>query len=219
MKLKHKILSLAAITALVITNAAFAGNSAKIGYASDYFYRGAQKAEESLQASLGLKGSLGGLSTSLHACSNQAVDSGNDSYHMGAGVAKAFADDLISAYAGVNHFEDVPGNSLSEVELRASYNGVLSPSVSVYRNFDESLYTVEVGASHGIETELVDITLGAVFGNTELSQSVDVDYYTLGLDVSKSISDNATVVVSTDFVDADNIDDELVVGASVVINF
>merc|ERR1712091_626726 len=52
--------------------------------------------------------SIGSLDGSLHVCSNQAVDTGNDSYHMGAGLGTSFADGLLSAYAGINHFEDVP---------------------------------------------------------------------------------------------------------------
>ena len=40
--MKTKIISTLLALGL-ITNAAIAGNSARIGYASDYFYRGAQK--------------------------------------------------------------------------------------------------------------------------------------------------------------------------------
>jgi len=46
--MKLKLTSL--LTAFgLLTNAAFAGNSAKIGYASDFFYRGEQKALESVR--------------------------------------------------------------------------------------------------------------------------------------------------------------------------
>jgi len=219
MKLKNKIIALAAVAGLALTNAAFAGNSAKIGYASDYFYRGAQKAEESLQTSLRLGASLNGLSASAHVCSNQAVNSGNDSYHMGAGLGTSLMDELLVVYGGVNHFEEVPGEALSELELKLTGNTNLSPTLSVYRNLDESLYTYEVGVSHQIDTDLAGLSLNAVVGNTELSDSVDVDYYSVGVDASKDISDNASVVLSADFVDADNIDDEWVVGAAVVLNF
>ena len=135
--MKTKIVSLLLAFGLSI-NAASAGNSAKIGYASDFFYRGAQKAEESVQASVMLGHSFGSVNGSLHVCTNQAVDSGNDSYHMGAGVGTSFLDGLLSAYAGINHFEDVPGDSLAEVEIRVSIDTLLTPSVSVFRNLDDS---------------------------------------------------------------------------------
>ena len=43
--MKTKIVSLLLAFGLSI-NAAIAGNSVKIGYSSDFFYRGAQKAEQ-----------------------------------------------------------------------------------------------------------------------------------------------------------------------------
>lgn len=216
--MKLKIISF--ITALgLITNVATAGNSVRLGYASDYFYRGVQKAEESIQASLMLGHSIGSLDGSLHICSNQAVDTGNDSYHMGAGLGTSFADGLLSAYAGINHFEDVPGSSLAEAEVRVSFDTVLSPSVSVFRDLDESLYTYELGVSHTLETEVADLSLSASYGNTETSSSNDTDYYGAGVSVSKSLSDTASLGGSVNYVNADNIDDEFVFGVGLTFNF
>lgn len=216
--MKLKIISF--ITALgLITNVATAGNSVRLGYASDYFYRGVQKAEESIQASLMLGHSIGSLDGSLHICSNQAVDTGNDSYHMGAGLGTSFADGLLSAYAGINHFEDVPGSSLAEAEVRVSFGTVLSPSVSVFRDLDESLYTYELGVSHTLETEVADLSLSASYGNTETSSSNDTDYYGAGVSVSKSLSDTASLGGSVNYVNADNIDDEFVFGVGLTFNF
>tara|TARA_Y100000361_G_C11159602_1_gene346306 strand:+ start:3020 stop:3670 length:651 start_codon:yes stop_codon:yes gene_type:complete len=213
-----KIVSLLTAFGLCI-NAAFAGNSVRVGYASDYFYRGAQKAEESLQASLMLGHSLGSLEGSLHICSNQAVDTGNDSYHMGAGVGTSFLDGLLSAYAGINHFEDVPGNSLAEAEVRVSVDALLSPSVTLFRDLDESLYTYELGLSHVLETKVADLSVSASYGNTETSSSSDTDYYGLGVSASKSLSDTASLGGSVDYVDADNIDNEFVFGVGLTFNF
>lgn len=216
--MKTKIISTLLALGLSI-NAAIAGNSAKIGYASEYFYRGSQKAEESLQTSLRLGHSLGVVDASLHACSNHAVDVGNDSYHIGAGLGKSFADGLLSAYVGINHFEDVPGNALSEAEVRLSLGTVLSPSVSVFRDLDESLYTFEVGVSHGVETDLADFSINASYGNTEITTSSNVDYYNLGADATKSISDNVDLSLAIDYIDADNIDDEVVLGTALTFRF
>jgi hypothetical protein len=216
--MKTKIISTIIAFGLSI-NAAIAGNSASVGYASDYFYRGSQKAEESIQTSVRLGHSLGGLSASLHACSNQAVSTGNDSYHMGAGLGKSFADELLSAYVGINHFEDVPGNALSEVEVRLSLGVALSPSVSVYRDLDDSLYTIDVGVSHVFATEIADLTVGASAGNTEISSASDRDYYSVGIGASKSLSESAGIDLSVDYIDADDIDDEFVLGAALTFQF
>ncbi len=215
--MKTKIVSL--IIALgLITNAALAGNSAKLGYASDYFYRGLQKSQESIQGSLMLSHSFGNINASLHACSNQAVDSGNDSYHMGGGFSKSFAD-LFSAYVGLNHFEDVPGEALSEVQLTVSSDVVLSPSVSLYRDLSDTLYTVELSVSHSIETDLATLNLGGSYGNTETSSSVDRDYYLLNVSASRDVSENTAFSVGVDYVDAENVDEEFVFSSSLTFKF
>jgi hypothetical protein len=216
--MKTKIVSLLLAFGL-ITNAAIAGNSAKIGYASDYFYRGAQKSQESIQGSLMFGHSFGSVNASAHICSNQAIKSGNDSYHIGGGVAKSFADDLLSAYVGINHFEDVPGDVLSEVQLTVSSDMVLSPSVSIFRDLDDSLYTFELNLSHSVETDLATFNFGGSVGSTELTSSTDRDYHGLSASASKSLSENADLSIGFDYVDADNIDDELVFGSSISFKF
>ena len=215
--MKTKIVSL--LIAFGLFNAAYAGNLAKLGLASDYFYRGAQKSEESLQGSLMLGGSLGSFNASLHACSNQAIDSGNDSYHMGAGLGKSFAEGLFSLYGGFNHFEDVPGEALSEVEARISSNIALNPALTVYRDVDESLYTFELSVSHSLETDVADISVGASIGNTELTTSTDRDYYSVGVSTSKSLSESSGLSLGVDYVDADDIDGEFVFGSSLTFKF
>jgi len=215
--MKIKIVSL--LLAFGLTNAAFSGNSAKVGYASDFFYRGAQKAEESIQASVGLGSSVGGLDISAHACTNQAVDAGVDSYHLGAGAGKSFADGLLSVYAGINHFEDKPGNALSEFQVGISSSTLLNPSLSIFRDFDDSLYTVEAGVSHGFDLDVVNLELDASIGNTDLTNSTDRTYYSVGATASKSLSDNADLAVGVDYVDADDIDREFVFGTALTFNF
>ena len=203
----------------LITNAAFSGNSARIGYASDFFYRGAQKAEQSVQSSLKLGSSVAGLGLSAHACTNQAIDTGVDSYHLGAGAGKSFSDGLLSVYAGINHFEDRPGNALSEFEVGLSSNTLLNPSVSVFRDFDDSLYTVEVGVSHDVDVSVATLGLDASAGNTDLTSNTDRTYYSVGANLSKSVSENADLSVGVDYIDADDIDREFVFGAGLTFKF
>ena len=217
--MKTKIVSLLLALGLT-TNAAFSGNSAKVGYASDFFYRGAQKAEQSVQSSVKLGSALGGVDLSTHACTNQSVDAGVDSYNLGAGVGKSFSDGLLSVYAGVNHFEDRPGDALSEFQVGISSNVALNPSVAVYRDFDESLYTVELAVGHSFDLSVASLDLSASVGNTDLTNSTDRTYYTVGADISKSISENADLSVGVDYVDADDLDErEFVFGTALTVKF
>lgn len=213
-----KIVSLLTAFGLCI-NAAFAGNSARVGFASDYFYRGDQKSQESIQSSITLNQSLGTLNGSIHVCSNQALDTGNDSYHMGAGASTSVIEGLLSAYVGINHFEDVPGDSVVEAEVRASFDVFCSPSITVFRNLDESLYTYELGISQVLETKFVDLSTSASYGNTETSSSNDSEYYVLGVSAAKDLSESASLGGSVQYVDSDSTDDEFVFGVGLTFNF
>mgnify|MGYP001252345332 CR=1 FL=1 len=199
-------------------NAAFANNSARIGYVSDFFYRGEQKAEESIQASLGFEKEIAGLKGSLKACTNQAVNSSMDSYKIRGGAAKSFAEGMIDTYIGLNHFEDVAGEALSELMISVSYGSLLEPTLSVYRNLNDSLHTAEVYVSHGIDLDFASLTLGGSIGNTELTNSEDRDYYSLGGRLAKSIGEGE-IGFSVDYVDADDISREFVFGTSISLQF
>lgn len=201
-----------------IVNVASAGNTASIGYISDYFYRGAQKAEESIQASVALEKSLGGFAGSFSASTNQAVDSAVDSYQIDAGLGKSFMDGLLDVYVGLRHFEDVSGEAASEIALAFSYDSVLNPSVSVFRDTDDDLYTLEVGISHGFDLEFADLEVQASAGNTELTSSSDRDYYVLGGSLSRAFGDSE-LGLSVDYVDADDSDEEFVFGSSLTFKF
>lgn len=217
--MKTKIVSLLLALGLT-TNAAFSGNSAKVGYTSDFFYRGVQKAEQSVQSSVKLGSALGGVDLSAHACTNQSVDAGVDSYNLGAGVGKSFSDGLLSVYAGVNHFEDRPGDALSEFQVGISSNVALNPSVAVYRDFDESLYTVELAVGHSFDLSVASLDLSASVGNTDLTNSTDRTYYTVGADISKNISENADLSLGMEYVDADDLDErEFVFGTALTVKF
>ena len=220
-KLKNMKLKLTSLLVALglLTNAASAGNSVKIGYGSDFFYRGSQKAEESIQSSLMLSHAISNLSASAHLCSNQAIDSGLDSYHMGAGLGASFSDGLISLYGGLNRFEDKPGETLSEAEIKLSLGVPFSPSFSAYRDLSDDLYTFEAGVSYVLETSISDLALSGSVGNTETSATSDTTYYSVGAGVSKNLNDTASVGLNVDYVDADNIDNEYVWGAAITLKF
>jgi hypothetical protein len=213
--MKNKIVSL--LLAFGLSNAVFA-NSAKLGYASDYFYRGVQKSEEAVQASLALSADLEGVTVSAGAFTNQSVNTGSDSYQLTLGAEKSL-NELFSIYGGLNHFEDVSGEALFEAQIGVQLNALLSPSVNVYRSFDDELYTFEVGVNHKFDLELANLCLHASAGQTDLTEAIDSDYYAFGANVSRDLSENASVVVSADRIDSDLIDSEWVFGLSVSTNF
>ena len=216
--MKLKLTSLFVALGL-LTNAALAGNSAKIGYASDFFYRGEQKALESVQAAVDLNTALLDLDAKLHACTNQSVDEGVDSYRLAAGLGTTFAGDLLSVYGGFNHFEDVAGEALSEIQLSASVNVFANPTVSAYRNTDEDLFTFEGSLSESFDLSFASLGVRGSVGNTEVTTSNDRTYYSVGSSLSRQVGAGVDLSLSVDLVDADDIDREFVFGTALAFNF
>lgn len=203
----------------IINVASAQQNSANIGYSSDYFYRGAAIAEESVQSSVGTSYELSSVTLSAGAFTNQAVENGSDVYILTAGASKGFADDLVSVYGGLNHFEDVDGASLFEFALSADLNVLLSPTVNLYRSLKDDLFTWEVGVNHKFDLGVAGLCLHALYGESELTETLESDYFTAGANLSRGISDNAEVILSADYVDSDVSEDEWVFGGAISINF
>jgi outer membrane usher protein FimD/PapC len=200
-------------------NAALAANTAEIGYTSDYLYRGSQQSQEAVQAAIGFEQNVAGLNVSLGLFTNQSVDSSSDSYIVSAGVSDSFLDGLLGAYLGINHVEDVPGSAFTEVQVSVFIDCLLSPTLSAYRDLDESLYTFELSASHDIELGFADLGLGASVGNTDVSNIDSRTYYSVGADISKDLSESASASLSVDYVDADDIEREFVFATALTFKF
>lgn len=215
--MKTKIVSLFLAFGLSINVAS--ASSAGLGYTSDYFYRGAQQSEEAVQASLQLTHGLAGLEGSLGVFTNQSVDSAADTYIVSGGVSKGFMDDLLNAYVGLNHIEDVPGAAMSEVQVSASVGVLLNPTVSAYRDLDDSLYTFELSVSHQFELGFADLDLSALAGNTELTSTDSRDYYSAGAGLSKGLGESTDLSLSALYVDSEDIDREFVFGSSLTFKF
>ena len=217
--MKNTKIIITALLGLFINVASAENYSAEIRYTSDYFYRGALKTSQAVQSSVGLSASGGGLGFSAGAFTNQAVDSGSDTYILSAGISKSFVDELLSAYVGVNHVEDVAGAAALEAQVSIGLNWPLSPSLSVYRDLDDSLYTYELALSHELDLEVLSLGLNGSIGNTETSSSADNSYYTVGAVASRSLSDNSTVSLGVTHVDSDTISNEYVFDFGVAIKF
>jgi len=208
------------ITALLclISNVAIAG-SLSVGYASDYFRRGAVISSESVQSSLSVGSDLADLRASAGVSTNQPTAGGSDSYLMEAGASKQLSD-LLNVYIGLEHFEELAGDSNLDARVSLGLSSVLSPTLTVYRNTSDDLYTFELSVKHGVDNEIADLCFHALYGNTDVTSSINEDYYGLGVIASKSVSENSTLGLSYDYFDSDLISDgESVVGLSLSVNF
>ena len=113
----------------------------------------------------------------------------------------------------------MPGEAISEAEVRLSSNVAFSPSLTVYRDIDDSLYTFELSVSQSLETDIIDLSVDASIGNTEVTTSTDRDYYSIGASPSKSLSDSSDHSLGVDYIDADDIDGEFVFCSALTFKF
>ena len=201
-------------------NVAFAGNgSAGVGYTSDYLRRGALLSEEAIQASASYGFKAAGLDASVGAFTNQAVANGTaDVYIIDASVSKSLSD-LLALSVGLEHTELVNGVATMDVALGLDVNTVLSPSVSLYRNLDETLYTVEAGVSHDFDLDFATLSLLANYGRTETSSTTEVDYHSFGASLNRDLSENAALELSVASVDSDSIDRKTLFGIGINVKF
>jgi hypothetical protein len=208
------------ITALLgfITNVATANHgSVELGYGSDFLRRGAQVSEQSLQASAALSTDLEVFSLQASAFTNKPTDAGADSYNLKVGASKQLGE-IFNSYLGLEHFENVPGNSNLDIVFAFSIESALNPSVYIARDVDESLYTFEVGVGHSFDLEVVDLSLSALYGNTDTNPG-DRDYFIIGAELAREISDNANLFVSADYVDSDDFSEDFVTTVGLSVNF
>tara|TARA_Y100000361_G_scaffold153679_1_gene176163 strand:- start:920 stop:1570 length:651 start_codon:yes stop_codon:yes gene_type:complete len=216
--MKTKLITLLALVGLSINAASAGEGSASIGYASDYFLRGSLVSGEAVQSSVSYETEVLGLQGSLGASTSQSVASGTDVYIVGGQLSKKLGD-FTSVNLGLEHTELVAGDAFLDVRLGASLDTVLSPSVVVERNVDQSLYTFEVGVSQDLDLKVATLGLSALYGNTDQTSTTNVDYYTLGASLQRSISDNASAEFGVDYVDSDTIESESIFSLSLNLNF
>tara|TARA_R110001592_G_scaffold268412_2_gene534721 strand:- start:2611 stop:3264 length:654 start_codon:yes stop_codon:yes gene_type:complete len=188
-------------------------------YASDYFFRGSLMTQESIQADLGVNGEVFGLDYSANAFTNQSVESGVDTYILNAGLSTSFFGDLLETYAGIGHIENVSGEALMEASLRLSIDTLLSPTVSFFRNLDESLYTSELSLSHDLDLDFASLGILGSIGISDLTNSNSETYYSLGANASRSIAEKSQISFGVERVDSNLIEAEYVFALGVSTQF
>lgn len=214
--MKNKLLTLAALAVFSI-NAASAG-SLSTGYGSDVFRRGSLIAEDSLQTSASYVTTRGGFDVSVGAQTAHSTGADGDVYILSGGIGKSLGS-LLSVYGGIEHFEQLDGASNLDIALSADFNTLLSPTLSVARNVDESQYTFEAGVSHGISINSIDLSVRGTLGNTDLNSGDNIDYYSVGISASKNLAKNLVLSLSADQVNSDAIESDCIVAAALTASF
>lgn len=223
--MKTKLLILALSCACFI-NAATADNheqavngNLQLGYATDYYFRGAELSQEAVQATVGVNTSIKSIDLFASYFTNlaqQAADADTDQINVGLGTD--LFDQKLKLHAGLLYSDTQSTEAITDAYIQASGNLLVDLTGSVARNVDDSLYTYELHASYDIDLSVATLTLGALVGNTDVTNSIDRDYSGVCAKLSKDFGDvGAYVKIAR--VDADDSADDSIVLAGLTYKF
>ena len=189
-------------------------------FASDYHRRGEVLSAEALQAQVGFNVELGSVDFYGDLFTNQSTESvGSDTDEATFGLGTSLLGDSLSAYIGVYNTDN--GASEDDLEAFASvqFNTLLTPMLSVYRDTDDSLYTLEGQLSHEVDLNIVNLELAGILGNTDTSATSDSTYFGAKVTASKTIKENLNLYADVALSDNDVRDNETVWGVGLSVKF
>ena len=214
----------ASLLSVLLTNVVSAEDLAVGGnigtkFASEYHRRGQVVSQDAIQAQVGFNVGLGEVDVFGDFFTNQSTaSSGADNDELTVGLGTSLFEGNLAAYAGVYNTDTASGDSL-EAFASVGVNTLLSPTVSLYRDTDDSLYTFEGQLSHEFDLNVVSLEIAGVLGNTDLTSSTDSTYYGAKVTATKTIKDNVDLYADLALSDTENRDNETLWGVGLSVKF
>lgn len=189
-------------------------------FSSDYHRRGQVVSQEAVQAQVGFNVGLGGVDIFGDFFTNQstASDGGNND-ELTVGLGSSFFEDKLNAYVGIYNTDNSELGDNLEAFASLGLDFPLSPTVSVYRDTDDSLYTFEGQVSYGVDLDVVNLELAGILGNTDVSSAIDSTYLGAKLTATKTIKDNVNLYADVALSDNDTRDNETLWGVGLSVKF
>ena len=189
-------------------------------YTSDYHRRGQIVSDEAIQAQVGFNVGVGEVDFFGDLFTNQATSAASaDSDEAIVGLATTLWENKLNAYAGVYNTSNSSNGDTLEAFASLGLNTLLSPSVSLYKDTDESLYTFEGEVSHDFDLGLANLEVAGVLGQTDLSSTTDSTYYGARVTASKTVKENLNIYADLALSDTDTRDSETVWGLGLRLKF
>jgi hypothetical protein len=189
-------------------------------FSSDYHRRGQVVSQEAVQAQVGFNVGLGGVDIFGDFFTNQSTDSdGGNNDELTVGLGSSFFEDKLNAYVGIYNTDNSELGDNLEAFASLGLDFPLSPTVSVYRDTDDSLYTFEGQVSYGVDLDVVNLELAGILGNTDVSSAIDSTYLGAKLTATKTIKDNVNLYADVALSDNDTRDNETLWGVGLSVKF
>ena len=222
--MNNKLVKLIALLGLSINvaSAEAPGINGNLGtkFSSDYHRRGQVVSQEAVQAQVGFNVGLGGVDIFGDFFTNQSTDSdGGNNDELTVGLGSSFFEDKLNAYVGIYNTDNSELGDNLEAFASLGLDFPLSPTVSVYRDTDDSLYTFEGQVSYGVDLDVVNLELAGILGNTDVSSAIDSTYLGAKLTATKTIKDNVNLYADVALSDNDTRDNETLWGVGLSVKF
>lgn len=198
---------------------AFSGN---VGtkFSSDYHRRGEILSAEAIQAQVGFSTEALGVDVFGDFFKNHGTDDGSvDTNEITIGVSTPLFDSAMDAYLGVYNTDTDGKESSLEAFVSLEANLPLSPTISVYRDTEDALYTFEGQLSYDVDLDLVGLQLAGILGNTDSSVTNDNTYFGAKITATKTIGDNVDIYADVALSDTDERENETLWGIGLSVKF
>lgn len=216
MKTKLVILALLSAFSINVSAKSAANGQLSVGYTTESYFRGSQISEAAIELQVGANGAVGGLDIFADVLSVQSNDGANTDFAT-LGLGKQL-NDLVTVYGGVININPEGTSSQLDAFISLNLDAPLSPSVSVYRDTDDSVYTYEASISKSFDIGFAELDLGGSLGSTDLTTGGDRHYGGVSAQLKKKI-DNVCLHAGVSLVDVEDLDVDTVVSAGVTFKF
>lgn len=212
--MKIKLVSLLiALTSALNINANT--GSLNVDYASMHNTRNIVLDTESVTSGVSYTKDIYGVGLSFDYLLTKSLDGVSIDDSFGVGFNNLTLTDTIKYYVGLYNRNASDSDSL-EFKLQTSLNTLLTPTLTVYREVDENVYTGEFGVSHSFSVP-VDFTVSALVGATE--SAVDDEYINVGVRVPWKFSDNACAHLDGNLLHSSEYGESKWIGVGISVKF
>ena len=215
MKTKLVILALLSAFSINVSAKSAANGQLSVGYTTESYFRGSQISEAAIELQVGANGAIGGLDLFADVLSVQSDDGANTDFAT-LGLGKQI-NDLVTVYGGVININSEGASSQLDAFISLNFDALLSPSVSVYRDTDDSVYTYEASVSKSFDVGFAELDLGGSLGSTDVAGG-ERHYGGVTAQLKKKI-DNVCLHAGVSLIDVEDLDVDTVVSAGVTFKF
>lgn len=184
--MKNKLVSLIVALASALNVNASSG-SLDVDYTSKYNIRNVVLDTESVTTGINLSKSWSGINFHAEYQLSKSLDSVDIDDVYSIGVNEISLGDKTNLYIGLYN-RDASNSESLEFKVEAQFDTVLSPTLSLYREVDDNVYTGEISISRNFSAP-VDFTVTGIAGATE--SVVSDEYVSAGVRVPYKLSETA----------------------------